>query len=58
MDEELETRVRLAELDLTDDYVFARLNAVDRERFERKVLHFVNRMAGGDGGKSWASFRS
>ena len=38
MDEELETRVRLAELDLTDDYVFARLNAVDRERFERKFL--------------------
>ena len=43
IDEELEACVRLAELDLTDDYVFARLNAADRERFERKFLVSADR---------------
>ena len=43
IDEELAARVRLAELDLTDDYVFARLNAADRERFERKFLVSADR---------------
>ena len=43
IDEELESRVRLAELDLTDDYAFARLTATDRERFERKFLVSVDR---------------
>jgi anti-sigma factor RsiW len=43
IDEELEARVRLAELDLTDDYVFARLNAADRERFDRKFLVSADR---------------
>src|SRR6266508_2109652 len=43
IDEELEARVRLAELDLADDYVFARLNAADRERFDRKFLVSADR---------------
>ena len=43
IDEELEARVRLAELDLTDDYAFARLTVTDRERFERKFLVSVDR---------------
>lgn len=42
-DEELEARVRLAEFDLSDDYVFARLNAADREQFERKFLVSTDR---------------
>ena len=43
IDEELEPRVRLAEFELTDDYVFARLNAADRERFDRKFLISADR---------------
>jgi len=43
IDEELEARVRLAELDLTDDYTSARLNAADRERFERRFLVSADR---------------
>ena len=35
-DDDLDTRVRLAELDLADDYAFERLNTLDRERFEQK----------------------
>jgi anti-sigma factor RsiW len=43
IDEELEARVRLAEFDLIDDHVFARLNTADRERFERKFLVSADR---------------
>jgi len=43
IDEGLEARVCLAELDLTDDYAFARLNAADRERFERMFLVSADR---------------
>ena len=46
IDEELEARVHLAELDLTDDYVFARLNAADRERFDRMFLISADRRQG------------
>ena len=38
LDSELETRVRLAEFDLADDYAFSRLPAEDRERFEQRFL--------------------
>src|SRR5438270_4591580 len=38
IDDALEARVRLAELDLTDDYAFARLNPKDRKLFDRNFL--------------------
>jgi hypothetical protein len=37
-DDGLDARVRLAELDLADDYAFERLNTLDRELFEQKFL--------------------
>ncbi|MEP6707873.1 MAG: hypothetical protein ABJC05_10150 [Pyrinomonadaceae bacterium] len=37
-DERLETRVRLAECELTDDYAFGRLSAAERELFEQRFL--------------------
>lgn len=37
-DDEFETRLRLAELDLTDDYVFNRLKSSERRRFEQNFL--------------------
>jgi hypothetical protein len=37
-DEGLETRVRLGECELADDYAFARLSAADRELFEKHFL--------------------
>jgi hypothetical protein len=43
IDGDVEDRVRLAELDLADDYAFARLNAPDRESFERKFLVSADR---------------
>ena len=36
--ERLETRVRLAECELADDYAFGRLSAAERELFEQKFL--------------------
>src|SRR6266852_552893 len=42
-DVELEARVRLAELDLTDDYVFKSLTCADRERFHRNFLLSTDR---------------
>jgi hypothetical protein len=44
-DDELETRVRLAELDLADEYALARLTAADREQFQRNFLVTENRRA-------------
>ena len=38
INDELETRVRLVELDLTDDYAFARLGPADQSQFERWFL--------------------
>lgn len=38
LDDDLEARVRLAELDLADDYAFARLRAEQVERFEQRFL--------------------
>ena len=38
--------MHLAELDLTDDYIFARLNAADRERFDRMFLISADRRQG------------
>src|SRR5215831_1694778 len=37
-DDELDARVRLAELDLTDDYAFARLEAADHDLFDQNFL--------------------
>jgi hypothetical protein len=37
-DERLETRVRLAECELADDYAFGRLSAAERELFEQRYL--------------------
>src|SRR2546426_9238041 len=37
-DERLETRVRLAECELADDYAFGRLNSAERELFEQRFL--------------------
>jgi hypothetical protein len=37
-DDDLDTRVGLAEIDLADDYAFKRLNTLDRELFEQKFL--------------------
>ncbi len=42
-DQALESRVRLAELDLTDDYVFERLSPHDRKSCEQKFLVTSNR---------------
>jgi hypothetical protein len=42
-DEGLETRVRLGECELADDYAFARLNATDRELFEKHFLVSADR---------------
>jgi hypothetical protein len=36
--DDLDARVRLAELDLTDDYAFGRLSAPDRRLFEQRFL--------------------
>ena len=38
LDSELEARVRLEELDLTDDYACSRLSAEDRQQFEKRFL--------------------
>jgi hypothetical protein len=42
-DPRLDSRVRLAELDLADDYTYLRLSAGERERFEEKFLVSANR---------------
>ena len=42
-DESLETRVRLGECELADDYAFARLSATDRELFESHFLVSADR---------------
>src|ERR1700675_1668137 len=42
-DPRLDSRVRLAELDLTDDYTYLRLSAGARELFEEKFLVSANR---------------
>jgi hypothetical protein len=42
-DETLETRVRLAEYELVDDYIFDRLGLSDRKLFERKFLLSADR---------------
>jgi hypothetical protein len=38
VDDELEKRVRLMEIELIDDYAFARLSEADRKRFEQRFL--------------------
>ena len=43
-DEGLEARVRLAELDLADDYAFERLGAADQRSFEERFLLTSNRV--------------
>src|SRR5258706_15294864 len=42
-DPPLDSRVRLAELDLADDYTYLRLGAGDRDLFEEKFLMTANR---------------
>jgi hypothetical protein len=43
VDESLEERVRLAELELSDDYTADRLNRADRELFKQRFLLTTNR---------------
>src|SRR5260370_83451 len=43
LDDEFEARVRLLEIELTDDYVFERLGRADRERFQRNFLVSTDR---------------
>src|SRR5260370_38939044 len=42
-DDELESRVRLAQLDLADDYAFDRLNAENKKLFARAFLVTADR---------------